>query len=755
MLNFYKFIKGFLIENASDQTKQLQVEISDSATTDTKTTLTAAQTADRTITLPDASGTLVSGSSADVLTNKDIDGGTASNTQRITIPKNTFANITALTRKEGTLLYASDLDKLYYDNGIALVEVNSAVGGGVTSVATGTGLTGGPITTSGTISLIVPVSIANGGTNNTTFTNKSVPYYDGTKLAENNANFFWNNVDTSLVIGANASPSPGGLTITKSRDSLGGAAIINPNAGTAAFAGIFATNGTHSTIFSQLGANFTGFGGYAAISQLAGNGLILNTPTAKQIILSQNNVTQVEVTTTGILSLTNQIKIAGGVPGSGKVLTSDAVGLATWETPTAGTGTANTLAFYNSSGNLDSNANAEFNETTNSMSFGTGPISATGTGSLAFGEFTVGTTGEILAQYDGSLAHGLIAAGANADIISGAGSHAFGYINTGSDGHITAGGSAGSGDEGSLAFGRVTTNNSANIESVKGSLAFGNTSFGSIQSLGSGGLAFGYTPGTGSIRATSGSFGCLAFGVADGTGPTIHASGNGSFAGGQVATAGGTGITASNTSLAFGYATNFNVSATGTGSMAVGYAQTGNVTTSGDNSTVRGDQLTSTGTLATSFGLGLTNGTYANFMMGRFASDAGTAGSWVSTDSVFQIGNGASAGSPATAFQIFKDGKLTTTGAQRHTAIRAVAAAASLSARTDGKILLDLAGVTGNITLPAAEDGLEFSFGFKGAGAAVYTLVTSGGNTLDANLPATITAPLKITALSGVWYSIG
>lgn len=36
--------------------------------------------------------------------------------------------------------------------------------GSVTSVATGTGLTGGPVTSSGTISLSVPVSVANGGT---------------------------------------------------------------------------------------------------------------------------------------------------------------------------------------------------------------------------------------------------------------------------------------------------------------------------------------------------------------------------------------------------------------------------------------------------------------------------------------------------------------------------------------------------------------------------------------------------------------
>lgn len=40
-----------------------------------------------------------------VLTSLDIDGSTASNTSRITLPKNSFTNLLALTRKEGTLLY--------------------------------------------------------------------------------------------------------------------------------------------------------------------------------------------------------------------------------------------------------------------------------------------------------------------------------------------------------------------------------------------------------------------------------------------------------------------------------------------------------------------------------------------------------------------------------------------------------------------------------------------------------------------------
>lgn len=76
-------------------------------------------------------GTVVGTSDTQVLTNKDIDGGTASNTSRITIPKDSLTNLTSLTRKEATILYASDVDKLYYDDGSSLFQVGSGSGGGI------------------------------------------------------------------------------------------------------------------------------------------------------------------------------------------------------------------------------------------------------------------------------------------------------------------------------------------------------------------------------------------------------------------------------------------------------------------------------------------------------------------------------------------------------------------------------------------------------------------------------------------------
>lgn len=65
---------------------------------------------------------------AQVLTNKDIDGGTASNTSRITVPKATKATLDGLTRKEGTIVFGTDTDKLYVDDGTNLVQVGSGAG---------------------------------------------------------------------------------------------------------------------------------------------------------------------------------------------------------------------------------------------------------------------------------------------------------------------------------------------------------------------------------------------------------------------------------------------------------------------------------------------------------------------------------------------------------------------------------------------------------------------------------------------------
>ena len=66
---------------------------------------------------------------AQVITDKDIDGGTASNTSRITIPSGTKATLDGLTRKAGTIVYATDLQKYFFDNGTTLVQSSGSGSG--------------------------------------------------------------------------------------------------------------------------------------------------------------------------------------------------------------------------------------------------------------------------------------------------------------------------------------------------------------------------------------------------------------------------------------------------------------------------------------------------------------------------------------------------------------------------------------------------------------------------------------------------
>lgn len=75
-------------------------------------------------------GALVGTSDTQALTNKDIDGGTAADTRRLTVPKAAKATLDGLTRKEATLVYSTDLAKLFVDTGSTLQEVGSGSGGG-------------------------------------------------------------------------------------------------------------------------------------------------------------------------------------------------------------------------------------------------------------------------------------------------------------------------------------------------------------------------------------------------------------------------------------------------------------------------------------------------------------------------------------------------------------------------------------------------------------------------------------------------
>lgn len=74
MFDLARFLKGLSLTSETDPTKQLNIQISPSATTGTVMSVVAAQTASRTLTLPDITGTVSTSNSTETLTNKTIDG---------------------------------------------------------------------------------------------------------------------------------------------------------------------------------------------------------------------------------------------------------------------------------------------------------------------------------------------------------------------------------------------------------------------------------------------------------------------------------------------------------------------------------------------------------------------------------------------------------------------------------------------------------------------------------------------------------
>lgn len=105
---------NFTLQDPGDPSKKIRFDAGNT---------TAGQT--RVVSFPDADAEMVGVDTAQTVTNKvfeenDFDGGTASDTSRVTLPKDDLNDLIALTRKAGTLMYAPDILRALLDDGTTL-----------------------------------------------------------------------------------------------------------------------------------------------------------------------------------------------------------------------------------------------------------------------------------------------------------------------------------------------------------------------------------------------------------------------------------------------------------------------------------------------------------------------------------------------------------------------------------------------------------------------------------------------------------
>lgn len=164
----------------------------------------------------------------------------------------------------------------------ATVTTNANLTGPITSVGNATSITNASVGLTTKVTGTLP--IANGGTNNSTaLTSGSVPYFDGTKIAENNSSLFWDNTNGRLAVGNNvpvskihatASSTTGAIIAAENNENTTASApatsVLKRSRGTFAaptavqsgdMLGIYAITGFGSTVYPSAAP-----AGYAAFA---------------------------------------------------------------------------------------------------------------------------------------------------------------------------------------------------------------------------------------------------------------------------------------------------------------------------------------------------------------------------------------------------------------------------------------------------------------------------------------------------------
>lgn len=677
-MNFFGILKGLLVQKEDDRTKQLALEVSSSATTNTRTLLQAAQTANRTVTLPDVSETLTTASTTDTFTNKTFDADATGNV---------LSNVDNANIKAGAAIDAAKIA----DGSVSNAEFQFLDG----------------VTSNIQTQLNNKLGSVGGLTDN------RVIRADGTNQIQNSTATI---DDSGNLTGVAIDADGAGNSITniENADIKAGAAIDRAKLASGTASHVLVNDGSgvmssEATLAKSRGGSgqdnsSLNFPASGTLATLAGTEQLTNKDIDGGTASNTSRLTLPQNTTVNLAALTRKEGTIAYDTTLNEVVFDNGTSFQAVGSGGAPTGDADSIAFFDGSGNLSSDDTDLVY-----INYDGNPVNPSG---ILLGEVINSASLDIINR-GVAIALGDGASISSATIQANDFALAMGEAESG--GHLQSLGA-------SIVQGQISGVSSyVTATGQSHAHGFGQGSQAIIEAT-SQSHAFGSVNVTGDGRILS-SGGSLAFGDVQDDNFWIQAS-NQSLAGGRTNSNGG--VRASNASISFG-------------------------------ENVNGILASTLAEFNYQFGQGHESEAPHVTKFGRYSQDvAGDGSTWVSTDPLFILGNGSSVGSRSNAFQVDKDGRETATASQVKNAIRVINSVDTIDARTDYKIICDTTGTSGNLTLPPGENGLEFIFTASGAGGASYTLVPDGIQTLDDSVIDTIATTVisRIYFYEDVWYGM-